>query len=282
MWVFLALGSALALSLSDVVAKRALQTADPAAVAWIKFAGATLFAFPLFFTVTSPALWPFSGFLAVAVPLEALAIYGYHVAIARSPLSLTLPMLAFTPVFLLVVGYFVLGEAPTLMGYCGVLLVTTGAYMLHLAPGMGWTGPLRSIWKEPGSRIMLGVALIYSVTASLGKKLVLLSSAPFFSAFYPLVLVLFFSPALLQNDRRQRMKELPWQWIALLGLTYGVMVMLHFAAISRAPAAYMISVKRTSLLFAVVWGRLFFGEVATSRRLFAAAVMLTGVVLLSL
>jgi drug/metabolite transporter (DMT)-like permease len=282
MWVFLALGSALSLSFSDVLAKRALRTADPVGVAWIKFAGASIFAFPFLIQAATPAPWPFVGYLAMAVPLEALAIYGYHVAIARSPLSLTLPMLAFTPVFLLGVAFLLLDEIPTLQGYGGVFLVTLGAYLLHLTPGMRWDGPLRAIWREPGARIMLGVAMLYSLTASLGKKLMLLSSPAFFGAFYPVILALFFSPSLLRAERRRTVGALPWVWIGLLGLTYGLMVMLHFMALSRAPVAYMISVKRTSLLFAVLWGRLFFGEQATSRRLFAALVMLGGVVLLSL
>jgi drug/metabolite transporter (DMT)-like permease len=43
----------------------------------------------------------------------------------------------------------------------------------------------------------------------------------------------------------------------------------------------MIAVKRTSLLFAVLWGALFFHEAVGPRRLFAALLMLAGVGILA-
>ena len=281
MWVILALGSAFMLSLSDVLAKRLLRSIDPWAAAWIKLAGAAVVTLPLWLSAPKPAPWPFALYLLAAVPLELLALYGYHAAIGRSHLSVSVPMLAFTPVFLLPVGFVLVGDRPSAAGAAGVALVTAGAYWLHLAPGQGWSAPLRNMWREPGARSMLGVALVYAFTSSLGKKLVGLSSAAFFGGFYPLVLAVTLSPLALTKARRRSLRAVDRNTAVALAVAYAAMMVLHFAAVARAPVAYMIAVKRTSLVFAVVWGRLVFGEPAFGRRLLAAALMAAGVVLLA-
>jgi drug/metabolite transporter (DMT)-like permease len=281
MWVILALGSALMLSISDVFAKRLLARIDPWSAAWIKLAGAAVVTLPLWVTAARPPLWPFAGYLALAVPLELLALYGYHVALQRAHLSRAVPMLAFTPVFLLGVGFVFLGEAPSLAGALGVVLVAGGAYLLYLSPGEGVLAPLTAAWRDPGARSMLGVALVYAFTSSLGKKLVALSSPQFFGGFYPLILALTLAPAGLAPARRTALRSVPPLAALGLAVAYGAMMALHFAAVARAPVAYMIAVKRTSLVFAVVWGRVVFGEPAFGRRFVAAAIMALGVALLA-
>ncbi len=282
LWVWLALGAALSLSLTDVLAKRAMAHADAAAVGWLKFAGAALVTLPLLLVTPWPAFGPFLGYLAVAIPLEVAAIILYNRAIALSPLSLSVPMLAFTPVFLLLTGWLLLGERPEPAGAAGVLLVTGGAYVLHLRRQGGWLAPFRGLATEPGSRLMLLVALLYSVTAALGKKLVLLSSPSFFGAFYPAAVALTLTPVLASGPRRAGLTRTPFLLLAAIAVLYGLMVILHFQAIALAPAAYMIAVKRSSLLFAVLWGRLFFGEAAGWSRVAGAALMIAGVFALTL
>lgn len=281
MWVVLALGSALMLSVSDVFAKRLLRDVDPWAAAWLKLAGAALFTLPLWLTAPAPPWLPFAVYLLAAVPLELAALYGYHRALARANLSTAVPMLAFTPVFLLGVGFVLLGERPSPSGMLGVALVAGGAYLLYLAPGDRLWTPLRTAWRDPGARIMLGVAFVYALTSTLGKQLVALSSPEFFGGFYALVLALTLAPAGLAPGRRAAVRKAPPVAVIALGAAYGAMMVLHFAAVALAPVAYMIAVKRTSLVFAVVWGRLVFGEPAFGKRLVAAAIMAAGVVLLA-
>jgi drug/metabolite transporter (DMT)-like permease len=280
-WVWLALGAALSLSLSDVLAKRALRTANPWLVAWVKFGGAAVLTAGFLVVSPWPLWWPFLGLLAVALPFEVLAIYLYHRAISMSPLSLTVPMLAFSPVFLIFVGWVLLGERTAPLGWLGVSLITLGAYILNLRPGLGILEPLRALWREPGARLMLAVAALYSVTASLGKMLVLLSSPTFFGAFYMLMVTLILSPIALRPGASGGLREIRPLVAIGIALLYGAMVIFHFQAIELAPVAYMIAVKRTSLLFAVLWGGIFFREEVTAYRAAGAVIMVAGVALLS-
>ncbi|MBI5343905.1 MAG: hypothetical protein HZB83_00970 [Deltaproteobacteria bacterium] len=67
-----------------------------------------------------------------------------------------------------------------------------------------------------------------------------------------------------------------------IGLFTAVMIMSHFVAINMTQVSYLISVKRTSLIFSVLYGKLLFYEVNIRERLLGSAVMLAGVVLIVL
>ena len=55
------------------------------------------------------------------------------------------------------------------------------------------------------------------------------------------------------------------------------MIYTHFLALQRVEVAYMIAVKRTSLLFGIIYGVLLFRETGLSTRLPAGLLMIAGV-----
>jgi drug/metabolite transporter (DMT)-like permease len=57
----------------------------------------------------------------------------------------------------------------------------------------------------------------------------------------------------------------------------GVMIITHFMALARVEVAYMIAVKRTSLLFGILYGALLFRERNLGRHVLAGALMSAGV-----
>ena len=111
--------------------------------------------------------WPAAG----SVGLNIVANVCFVVAIKISPLSLTIPLLSFTPVFTTLLAVPMLGELPGPYQGLGVALVVTGALALHLAPGRGlsFSDLLRAFVRERGSLLMLAVALLWSVTPPLDK-----------------------------------------------------------------------------------------------------------------
>lgn len=66
----------------------------------------------------------------------------------------------------------------------------------------------------------------------------------------------------------------------LLGLAVALTVVCHMVAISKIEAAYMISIKRTSLLFSVLYGAYWFREEKIRERLAGAALMLAGILMI--
>lgn len=76
----------------------------------------------------------------VSALLKAGSSIVYQRAMQLSPISLSIPYLAFTPTLLLITSYVLLGERPSWHGVVGVVVMTGGAYGLNAA-GRGQSSP---------------------------------------------------------------------------------------------------------------------------------------------
>ena len=117
------------------------------------------------------------------------------------------------------------------------------------------------------------------VLAVLGKKAIQHSSPLFFGFFFLTFLdfvTLIFFP-LLGKIRWGVLLRTPTK-----GMSVGIMlylhVLFHTLAISMVKAVYMISVKRMSILFSVVYGWLLFRESQIGNRMAGALLMFLGVI----
>ncbi len=289
-WFYLSLVAAFFTSLSDVFNKMVLTKVDEWLVIWLDLwiTVPFLLLFLKYFPFTFPSLKVFMVILQL-LPLEITAYYLYMKAIRVSPLSLTIPFLAFTPVFTIVTAGIILKEGISSSGVVGVLLVSTGAYLLNGERMLKEPlAPIKAIFHVPGSRYMLTVAIIYAVTSTLGKKAVLLSDPFSFGLVYitcqAVVLTMINSFRLARNPSllRALKNRKIWKFILGAGCSMAVMVVAHFSAIQLAPVSYMISVKRLSLVISVIFGWLVFREEHILYRLLGASLMMCGVVLLYL
>jgi drug/metabolite transporter (DMT)-like permease len=288
-WLSLTLVCALALAACDAATKKFLNDYSAAQLVVVRLGVSAVLLLPLLVIHFPPAVpLAFWGWVGTALPLEVLAMAMYMVAIRDSPLALTLPYLAFTPVFTVLTGWLLLGESVTGQGFAGIVLVVLGAYGLNIEHArvldwQTWLMPLRAILRERGSRLMLIVALIYSVTSVLGKgAMQYMPAASFGPAYFALLGA--FSLAIFAWREPRALRRL-WKWRPahlLVGGLMAVMVATHFLALERVQVAYMISVKRTSILFGIVLGAVFFGERGLARNLAAGGLMVAGVALIAL
>lgn len=285
LWFYLSLATAVSLSTTDALSKKALKDAGEELVAWVRWAFAAPFLLLLLPFIEIPELDSTFWFVtAAAVPLEITAILLYMKAIRVSPLSLTVPFLALTPVFLIATSFLFLGELPDRSGVAGILLIAAGAYLLNLnRPGEGFLAPFKSIKKEKGSVLMIVVAFIYSITSNLGKVAVLHSSPTFFAIIYAIILSMFLLPFVVRKSGNSisAIRARPLLFV-MIGVFYGIMMMCHFSAIRLIEVPYMISVKRTSMIFSTIYGWLLFKEENIRERLLGSAVMVIGVALIML
>jgi len=279
LWAVLALTAAFTLATSDALTKRALAVHNEYIVAWLRLVFTLPLLLILFLFIPIPRLdkYFYTAFL-IALPLEILSIVMYIKALKLSPLSLTLPFLALTPIFLIFVSYLILGEKVSLWGGVGILLVAVGGYMLNIHRiREGILEPLKTIAREKGSVLMIGVAFIYSITSSLGKMAIEHSSALFFAVTYFVALTLLFTPIALIKCREVNVRAALSS--ILPGLFYALMVVSHMIAISLAKVAYVISVKRVSLIIGVLYGYLLFREEKIRERFVGALLMFIGFVM---
>lgn len=285
LWFVLSLLCALCWAAADALCKRALREYPARAVLGARWWYALPPLLATLFFVPVPRLdATFWLVLAVAIPLEVAAMYLYLEAIALAPLSLTAPLLAWTPVFSAVIAAVALREIPSARGIAGVLLVAAGSWMLYAREGCSAIEPLRCLARERGARLMFAVALIFSATTALGKVGLAHSSTAFFGPVYVAALALSLALiAALRGEAREMVAELtPNRWFFAIGAGVAAMTLLHFSAISLTNVAYMLAVKRSSMLVSVVLGRVFFAERGLRRRLPGAALMFAGVLILGL
>ena len=288
-WLALSLICAFTLATSDAAAKHWLRDAGGREMIVVRLALSGLLLLPWVLTFDLPPLPPpFWGWMGLLVPLEIIAMLLYMQAIRDFPLALTVPYLAFTPVLVVVTGWLVLGETVSGHGLLGILLVVTGSWLLNFEHTDRLTlrtliAPLRAIIVNRGSRVMLLTAAIYAVTSVGGKAAMQWMPPQQFGAFYFSVLagVVLLLTALTRPSALRVHRFGVGPLLVVAGFM-ALMVITHFMALAQVEAAYMIAVKRTSLLFGMLYGAMLFGERHLARHLFAGALMVAGVAVIGL
>lgn len=286
LWVPWALLSALMTASNDALTKRVLATHNEYVIAWFRLLWALPFLLASFLFIKVPQVdGIFCLAFLTALPLEVTATILYVKALQVSPLSLTVPFLSLTPIFLIVIPYLVLGETISLTGVIGVLLIAAGGYTLNIKEiHKGYLAPFAAAGRERGSLFMVAVALIYSITATLGKLAIQHSSPLFFGVSYYSALAVAMTPVALLN--RKTIRAFPRNGALrasiLPGLCHAVGIFAHMIAVSLTQVAYMISVKRLSLLIGVVFGYLFFKETHMRERFLGTLLMVIGFALIVL
>ncbi|MBT6231321.1 MAG: EamA family transporter [Candidatus Scalindua sp.] len=284
-WFVYAFVCALSLATADALSKKALDdNIDSSIVAWVR-TGYTLpfmaFIIPFIEKPELDSIFYMAMFLAV--PLDIIALLLYMKAIKVSPLSLTLPFLSLTPVFLIGTSYIILGERPDKSGFIGIVLVVIGAYLLNVHTiSRGLLEPFKTIAKEQGSVLMIIVAFTFSIGACIGKIAVQHSSPIFFSVVYSFLLSLFLFLVISFRNKQflSKVTSRPILFL-LIGILITIMIITHVKAINLVEVAYMVSVKRLSILFGVIYGVVFFKETNIKERLLGATVMVSGIIMIT-
>ena len=292
--------------LTDVARKRALENRSlNTATFWIRTAVTTVFGIVLLyrlllldahiiirdggplFGIASLHLDPIPTFLIYLtfnVLLITAVMWLYFRALQISPMSMCIPFLSFTPVFLIPTGFIILGEIPSPHKALGVALIVVGSLVMHrrlFAEGL--LAPVKAVLREKGSRYMLLVSLIFAITNPLDKKLVTMSDV-FFEAFaYGLGLCLaFWIMGRRENGDFAAAARGNWHWIGLAGLLDAVSLLFQLASYAYIAVVITVSIKRAGIILAVFSGWLFFHERGITDKVIAASVMFCGVLILYL
>lgn len=287
MWIFWAILCACLVGGMDLLSKLALRHHHEKIAGW----GRLVFSLPLlglFLWINGlpPLSLQFWLVCLGMVPLELTAYLLYLRAIRLSPLSLTIPFLALTPVFTIVTSQILLGEGVSPMGTLGIFAIVVGVYSLNVATAKeGLLAPLQAVARERGSRLMIGSAFLFSVTSNLGKWAIQLSNPVAFAVLYQLLdaIALFGLAQAKAGGMRPLVQALTHQLSLYVGLgtVAGLAALVHAIGIAQAPVPYFIAIKRTSLLVAVLSGGLILKEEKILTRLFGTALMVAGVTLIA-
>lgn len=283
-WFVLSLLAAFAESAKDVVMKKRLHGVPETLVAWAWMVFALPLLLPALLLGDIPPLG--AGFwlaLLASGTLNAAAISLYVRAIQGADLSTTVPMIAFSPLFLLISAPLIVGETPTPRGLVGVLLVVAGSYLLNIKERRrGYLAPYRALFTRRGPRLMLAVAVIWSISSTIDKIGVQHSSPIVWGTAVQIFIALLLTPAVVRSSAAAGALRSHIKPLLLVGLLSAGVVLCQMTAITLTLVAYVIAVKRISTLLSVVFGGLILQEQDLTARLIGAAIMLLGVLSISL
>lgn len=248
-------------------------------------------------------------YLVLNALLEGTAILLNLRALQVSPISYCVPFMALTPLFLLPAGMVFLHETVAGGMVVGVGLVVVGSQVVNRRLfAQGWSAPLRAMLRERGSRYMLMVAGLLTLTNVLDKWFLTsgggaVSLAVKFSRALTLatgkcalLLVFFVLLSVTRAGRRPpgaspvrafwaALGSVPWLdaprqtpvWLGLAGVFEALTLLLMLTAMQFTVAAVVVSIKRAGVIFAVGLGYLLFQERGLGDRVLAALTMAVGV-----
>jgi drug/metabolite transporter (DMT)-like permease len=196
-WIVFALVGALSQATYGMSVKVLLRRVSPYSLAGTSFLSASLVLLAVAVLRGIPPLRPdLPVAVAVTVTINIVATVLMYRALASTDLSLCMPMLAFTPVFLILTSFLILGELPTVTGAAGILMVACGAYLLNLeyveGRPAGLSTPFRTLRWDRGVQSMLVVSFLFSISVNFDKQVVENSDTVFGSVIVFLLLGLAF------------------------------------------------------------------------------------------
>jgi uncharacterized membrane protein len=284
MWIVLAFLTAIFTALQDIGIKKSLKEVDVYIVTWALWTFSLPVLLMFFLKEGVPSIGaPFFMAFCFSVPLLAVAVTFYIKELKSADLSVAVPMLAFTPLFLLGTSPLILKEFPRPLGILGVFFIVGGSYALFMQEShKGWLAPFKSFLNNKGSRYMLVVAFIFSISCNFDKIGVINSSSSFWILVTSATLSLIFFIVMIcktKNIVKQVRSNL--KILILIGLFNALAISFQMIAIETALVPYLISIKRTSIVIASLYGFFILKEKGFKERFIGISIMLIGVFMIS-
>lgn len=228
-----------------------------------------------------------SSTYAIGALLGILLLGNHYLLVSAAQigsLSLSMPLLSTTPLFLLFTSYVMLGEFPTTLGVAGVFFIVTGAYVINIRKERkGLLAPFSLLISNKGSQLALLAAFVMSIMANLFKMGILSSSPIFFSTILHVYMAVLMTILVLMKykEKMSQIKENA-KLFTLLGLSTALMSAAAAFANLLAIVPYVVSLKRSSAFFSILYGKFLFGEDHLVHAIIGTAIMIVGGILIVL
>ncbi len=226
----------------------------------------------------------FYGFIGAII--LSIGIYFHVKAITIEDFSLTLPFLALTPLFLIPVEYLFFKQTPSPLAYIGIAGIVIGTF---------WLGYIESKEKKikwdlkKGSKIMILVALIYSLAGNIDKAGTL-SSTPlgYLSWSYLFIIINYifiYNFAAKKNPVKLKLVAVfknNWPWFLAIAAVNTLAMIFILTSYQTILINYAVSIKRAAFLIPIMLGPILFKEKNLVKRLPGVLTMLGGAIIIIL
>ena len=245
--------------------------------------------------VVPPGVWTTMLIAAMlAVASNVLLVY----ALREADLSLLGPINAYKSVVSLVLGVFLIGERPTMVGVVGVLLIVAGSYFVvgpqkNTQQGGSRTADRDKPATQPAANAFVrffserGIqlrfaALFLSAAEAIVLKRAIVASSPLavfvLWSVLGLPIALTAAAAILRGEfiaQVHLLRRSPGTYV-FLALTTGIMQLATVLTFRDLQVGYSLALFQLSAIVSVVLGRRYFGEAHLRERLVGSAFMAAG------
>lgn len=230
----------------------------------------------------------FSISLSISLLINIAAYLLLFSAIKISPISIVMPYIGFTPLFLTLTGFLILDEKTGSVQFLGILLILIGGFVLQLPSTFSRKNKfnLRYLFsrEEKGIYLALAASFLWSISASVEKIAVLSSSPEFYGASIHLALGLVF--LLLSQYPSHKTQEIESGKVLPLLLFIGIvtagLAWSQLTAIKLTQVSTVIAFKRSGILVSGLVGLIYFKEGHYLKTTIGTLVILCGAILISL
>ena len=224
----------------------------------------------------------FSGIFLVIIGIISALLF--LKSIRDSDLSLTIPLLSFSPLFSSIFSFVILGEKLNSIQYVGVSSIIIGTLVLYSEKFeiLYIFKSINNLRNSLSAKLMLIVAFLWSLTPVLDKICLEYSSINIhglIQSFFTAVVLLFFSKSEWKVFKKLKTKN--YNLIFMTILIGSLATIIQFYAILTNLVPIMESIKRAIGQFsAIFFGKMFFNENITKQKVLGVLIISTGVNLL--
>jgi len=286
LWFLLSLISAFLTATYSILIKKNVKKIDEYILAGFTLLLGSLMLFFVSLTQNIPKInfIPIISIISTAL-LNSIAIIFYFKALKFEDISLTIPFISLTPLFLLFTSYIMLKETPSIQGVAGISLLVLGAYSINFKKKEKIFRPFCEIIRNKGILLMMGAAFIWSISANLYKLAIITSDIIFaITLIYFIMGIILLCVSILKRKDIKLIKEFEKNKYKFLLLS--ILLILSDIAIAISftyqIVPYVISIKRMSILFSVIYGAIVFREKVFIHRFISALLMVMGSICITL
>ncbi|NKE04163.1 DMT family transporter [Mesobacillus selenatarsenatis] len=265
-----------------IAGKYAVQSFEPATVAFFRFFGAAILLFPLMFIMEKNRQkpnWKDISLFAV-LGLTGIALYNifFFLASKHAPVIKSSLFIASNPVLIVLLSALFLKETITRNNVIGLAIALSGAFFIITE---GHLMNLIQLGFEPIDFVLMGAVVSWALYSVVGKivlkKFSSVESTTYAVAFGTLFLLPF---ALAETSWQDVQQASGTTWVAIIHMSVLVTVVsfvMYYNGIKEVGAAKASIFINVMPVSAVIMATLFLGEKFTAAHAIGAALVLSGV-----
>jgi len=219
--------------------------------------------------------------------IGALAFWCVMLALKNMEISGALPLMVLTPGVVAIFAFFILGEVLNLFEIIGIIFLLLGTYILEIRKSNNFLQPFKIFLNSKYHHYIVYALLLFTFSSIIDKLLLRDFKLPpyEFIGFQHLFLAINFSLLVLLTKKNpikifSKMNTKIFGWIFLISIfTIGYRY-TQIEAVKIASVALVLTIKRTSVFFAVVLGGKLFLEQSLIKKTIATVIMLIGAYLI--